>query len=630
MAGAGKPGRAPLRKTRREPPGDSATADQTKVSNSLLLTEDAVINVTFDEIHSLAPNLATQYRDAFQAHNISQVLRKYEISNTALRVCHFFAQVLTQTGALTSLTENLNYSAEDLMRIWPLRFPSLASAEPYAHDQVKLGNYLYEERVGNTIPGDGFLFRGRGLLQITGRSAYTHIGQQLNFDLAGEPDQAFAPTHCLEVAAAEWAVSGSGGKSCNALADDDNLEGVARAMDGALTGFEERRSWLAKTKSVWLSTPQPASRAIANMGVVDAAPAPLVFDAAAAPAPAPRRAAAFDPKQATLLGQFVEAAYSMFDADPTKLTPPASPDFPAGFRLAASIQMQDFVLFSTGPVFYGFVAQSTANLNHFVLAFRGTSGWTEWWDDANAGIRVPFRVPGCGWIGAGFARIYDTIEVVEYPVSALAASASARSLKSVGGLSRQIATLVARHAPAAGPTAFAASAAVSVAGHSLGSALATLYVMENAKTDQLANPLVYTFASPRVGDASFAAAFNGLGLTSWRVANAPDLVPNLPPDWLGFKHVDTLYPVTSTGKVKSSPGCWHSLATHLSLIDPTLQPSADCRLAPLAAGAPAAAAPLRTPPFVGKPTAAASQTTHRSIKAGPVTINLTIEGGEEV
>ena len=76
-----------------------------------------------------------------------------------------------------------------------------------------------------------------------------------------------------------------GGKSCNALADDDNLEGVARAMDGALTGFEERRSWLAKTKSVWLSTPQPASRAIANMGVVDAAPAPLVFAPAAAPAP---------------------------------------------------------------------------------------------------------------------------------------------------------------------------------------------------------------------------------------------------------------------------------------------------------------------------------------------------------
>ena len=589
-----------------------------------------MINVTFDQIRSLAPNLEQQYRDAFQAPNVSQILQKYEISKTALRVCHFFAQVLTQTGALTALIENLNYSAEDLMRIWPSRFPSLASAEPYAHDPVKLGEYLYGRRMGNTNPGDGFLFRGRGLLQITGRSAYTHIGQQLEFDLAGEPDQAFAPIHCLEVAAAEWAVSGSGGKSCNALADDDNLEAVARAMDGALTGFAERRSWLAKTKSVWLSTPQPASRAIANMGVVDAAPAPLAAAAARAPAPAPSRAAAFDPEQATLLGQFVEAAYSMFDADPSNLTPPASPDFPAGFRLAASIQMQDFVLVSTGPVFYGFVAQSTTNPNRFVLAFRGTSNWTEWWDDANAGIRLPFRVPGCGSIGAGFARIYDTIELVEYPASALAASASARSLKSAGGLSRQVATLIARHAPAAAPTAFAASAAVSVVGHSLGSALATLYVMENAKTDQLENPLVYTFASPRVGDASFAATFNGLGLTSWRVANAPDLVPNLPPDLFGFTHVDTLYPVTSTRKVKSSPGCWHALATYLSLIDPALQPSADCRLAPPAAAAPGGAAQLRTAPFVGKPTAATSLTTHRSIKAGPVTINLTIEGDEEV
>ena len=125
---------------------------------------------------------------------------------------------------------------------------------------------------------------------------------------------------------------------------------------------------------------QPASRAIANMGVVDAAPAPLVFAPAAAPAPAPRRAAAFDPKEATLLGQFVEAAYSMFDADPTKLTPPASPDFPAGFRLAASIQMQDFVLFSTGPVFYNLSRRarriSTISCSPFAAPPVGRNGGT--------------------------------------------------------------------------------------------------------------------------------------------------------------------------------------------------------------------------------------------------------------
>lgn len=69
--------------------------------------------------------------------------------------------------------------------------------------------------------------------------------------------------------------------------------------------------------------------------------------------------------------------------------------------------------------------------------------------------------------------------------------------------------------------------------------------MENAYTDKIVNPLLCTFASPLVGDANFASVFNGLGLTSWRVDNAPDLVTKVPP---GFVHVDTEVPVNSAGK----------------------------------------------------------------------------------
>ncbi len=187
-----------------------------------------------------------------------------------------------------------------------------------------------------------------------------------------------------------------------------------------------------------------------------------------------------------------------------------------------------------------------------MLAFRGTSDWIEWWDDAHALGLTPFRVPGCGSVGEGFAQIYDTIEIVEYPAGAPTAAARPSSFASHGSLSRQIAALVSHHAPAAPRTgAFAASATISVTGHSLGAALATLYVLENAKSDQLHNPLICTFASPRVGDAAFAAAFNDLGLASWRFANGPDLVPLLPPQLIGFRHVDTLLPLSSTGKVLS-------------------------------------------------------------------------------
>jgi hypothetical protein len=71
----------------------------------------------------------------------------------------------------------------------------------------------------------------------------------------------------------------------------------------------------------------------------------------------------FDPKAAVLYGQFVQAAYTMYGAAPNNLTPPPSVDFPSGYELVAWVQMQDVIIGSTGPTFYGFIAQSTADRN---------------------------------------------------------------------------------------------------------------------------------------------------------------------------------------------------------------------------------------------------------------------------
>ena len=139
----------------------------------------------------------------------------------------------------------------------------------------------------------------------------------------------------------------------------------------------------------------------------------------------------FNPKAAILYGQFVKAAYSMYD--PATLTPPPSADFPAGYQLTAWVTMRDFILGSTDPVFYGLIAQSMTDATQFVLAIRGTSNGVEWWDDFNAAIKTPFKVPGCGSVGAGFARIYETLEVIERPTGAATAPAVARSLKPIGG-----------------------------------------------------------------------------------------------------------------------------------------------------------------------------------------------------
>ena len=152
-------------------------------------------------------------------------------------------------------------------------------------------------------------------------------------------------------------------------------------------------------------------------------------------------------------------------------------------------------------------------------------------------------------------------------------------MSSRGSLSRQVAALVSRHAPTA-PEGKAAAppVAISVTGHSLGSALACLYVLENAKTNKLPTPIVCTFASPRVGDRAFVTAFNGLGLTSSRFAIDQDLVPQLPPEPFGFRHVNTLNPLNATGKVQPNFSCWHALTSYLSLVNPTLPPAPACAI----------------------------------------------------
>ena len=153
--------------------------------------------------------------------------------------------------------------------------------------------------------------------------------------------------------------------------------------------------------------------------------------------------------------------------------------------------MQDFVLESLNPTFYGFVAHSISNPNQLILAIRGTSNGIEWWDD-DAVVLTPFKGPNCGAVGAGFARIYDTLELVERPTQG--SISPPQSLKAAGSFAAQIATLLERRAAAA-PSGepSAASSSVEVTGHSLGAALATLYVMENAHTHQVSNPALCTF-----------------------------------------------------------------------------------------------------------------------------------------
>jgi len=125
---------------------------------------------------------------------------------------------------------------------------------------------VYADRLGNGDPasGDGYTFRDRGLLQITGKGTYSRFGQQLGIPLAATPDLAFDPGHALALAAAEWAVSGYHNQFCNELANQDDIYGVTRAINGGLTGIADRIAWLKRCKAIWIPAPMLTSHAVSQ------------------------------------------------------------------------------------------------------------------------------------------------------------------------------------------------------------------------------------------------------------------------------------------------------------------------------------------------------------------------------
>ncbi|WP_395747557.1 glycoside hydrolase family 19 protein [Prosthecobacter sp.] len=205
-----------------------------------------MISITNDQLKILAPNAKSVYQQAFAAADA--VLAPYGINDTKLRLRHFMAQVLHESGGLTILIESMNYSAERMMVVWPSRFPTLKSAQPYAHNPEKLANHVYASRMGNgnEASGDGWRFIGRGLMQVTGREDYGKYGALVKADLIGNPDLASSAGVTLKIAAEEWKAKG-----CNQWADADNITKITQLINGGQTGIAERREWYKKTMAVW-------------------------------------------------------------------------------------------------------------------------------------------------------------------------------------------------------------------------------------------------------------------------------------------------------------------------------------------------------------------------------------------
>jgi predicted lipase len=297
-----------------------------------------------------------------------------------------------------------------------------------------------------------------------------------------------------------------------------------------------------------------------------------------------------DKKQAVLYGKCVNAAYTLFARDRTQLEPePGDQDIPDPYELVAWLNMADFILFDETPKFYGFIARNKNDRHDFILAIRGTEGWMEWFDDAEI-HPVPFtQVPDCGHVSYGFDRIYSSLQVIRRDRAAdgaMRAAAPTATRRMSGSFAQQLEQLAdsleepdvqarMRLAPEARPRR-----SFTVTGHSLGAALATLFVIENKDKKKFDITTSCTFASPRVGNTEFVRAFHELPINSWRIFNEQDIVPKIPfslPLVADYQHVNDPYSFSSHDFVKWNPVCWHSMLTYLHWLDESIAVLDKCR-----------------------------------------------------
>lgn len=192
---------------------------------SLTLTPDKVAKCV---PHNKAPADLTAALNA--------VLPKYEI-NTVERVSAFLAQCGHESADFTTLKENLNYGAKGLRGTWPKRFPDDATAAAYERNPEKIANKVYADRMGNgpEASGDGWKYRGRGAIQLTGHDNYAAFAK----DIGKTIDEVIAYLETLEgaIESACWFWKKNG---LNAVADAKDMKLATKKINGGELGLAER------------------------------------------------------------------------------------------------------------------------------------------------------------------------------------------------------------------------------------------------------------------------------------------------------------------------------------------------------------------------------------------------------
>lgn len=175
---------------------------------------------------------ADKYDDA-----LDKAMAEFSINNPA-RKAMFIAQIMHESGKLSAVAENLYYKAEALLRVFPKYYKTLAQAQAHAKQPEKIANRVYGGRMGNgpEASGDGYRYRGRGLIQLTGKDNYNSCGAALGKDLHKDPGYLETPEGAARSAGWFWNKNG-----LNRLADTGDIVTNTKRINGGTNGLADRK-----------------------------------------------------------------------------------------------------------------------------------------------------------------------------------------------------------------------------------------------------------------------------------------------------------------------------------------------------------------------------------------------------
>jgi putative chitinase len=203
-----------------------------------------ILNITADILLKISPSCPAAVAGRL-APGLAAAMARHSI-DTPLRAAHFLAQCAHESAGFTRMEENLNYSRLRLPAVFPKYYRDRALDDAHARHPEQIANHVYASRLGNgpEASGDGWKYRGRGLIQLTGRLNYARFSKATGWDAEGDPSLLVAPEGAAESAAGVWADRG-----VNKAADADDIVAVTKLVNGGTTGLVDRRCLTARAKA---------------------------------------------------------------------------------------------------------------------------------------------------------------------------------------------------------------------------------------------------------------------------------------------------------------------------------------------------------------------------------------------